>query len=503
MDQTKPTSSLKHLSIAAVLAVVFGLCAISNESFWIDELMSAYLVTADSSDEYNQRVDTLNTSDIQMPVFVLYTWAWEKASGEGERAMRLSNLLWFVIGVVGLKWYLRDQKRLGSIAALLVLISPFAWFYLNELRPYAMLLGASCLVFGCSARLILGWKKNVTFTAVDIWLAAFGIIVMSGATLLGVPWAGVFILLIVIGVVQRAFHYSKAQLMGAATVTGIALAALSAYYLTTLDKGARAATFSGNPIVSFGFAFYELLGFAGLGPGRTELRQQGIGVFTLPQLIALAGLGITMLIIGVAYFRRQILVKRGEGLWQWAVLFVPPLLFMVAFSILKDFRAVGRHLTPYMPVLAIFLAMGILSFRNRRNQMLAGGALAVFLLISAVSLRLAERHRKEDYRAAANIVKQETAKGETVLWSASLSANPFYKLNETGISRIPAFPGSNEPVPGSVFLYGRPTGSRLSPSKILISKPDIHDQTGFAAKFAQDNGYKLEQKFAGFEVWSR
>ena len=134
----------RHLIIALSASIAIGLIAITAESLWIDELMSAFLAMADNFGAYKERTAMLNTSDIQMPFYMFYIYLWENLLGHGERILRLANLPWFVFGVTSLWHLLRHSPRLQLTTITIFLVSPFAWYYLNEVRPYAMQLGASC-----------------------------------------------------------------------------------------------------------------------------------------------------------------------------------------------------------------------------------------------------------------------------------------------------------------------------------------------------------------------
>ena len=61
------------------------------------------------------------------------------------------------------------------------------------------------------------------------------------------------------------------------------------------------------------------------------------------------------------------------------------------------------------------------------GRTLAAGFFCLYLA-SALSLRLAARHEKDDYRTAARIAKAALAEGKTVWWNADLNSGLYYEV---------------------------------------------------------------------------
>ena len=399
-----------------------------------------------------------------------------------------------MFGVVALWHLLRDSPQLRLTAIGLVLVSPFAWYYLNEVRPYAMQLGASCAVFGCAARVIWGGRALVTS---DLVIASLGLIAMAGASLLSVPWVGMFLLVVVWAMVRGKVVAPKAVLIGVALVNLVALGWLGIYYAGTLSAGARAATAGGGLIQGLGFSGYELLGFSGLGPGRTELRQTGLSVFTAAQLAAIAALAITYGAIVIAF----LLGKPKFDRWRWQIgstliLIAVPLAFFVLLGVVKDFRVLGRHLTPVLPAIALVVAGLLAQIRPARVRVAASAGLFALLLASSLSLRLAERHRRDDYRQASQLVREEFAKRRDVLWVANLAGLPFYGPDDVPRRALGDLAGMH------IYRFGSGDPSFL-PHTVILSKPEIHDPKAYARNLLKEGHYRLDRTFPGFQVWVR
>src|ERR1035438_9547772 len=128
-----------------------------------------------------------------------------------------------------------------------------------------------------------------------------------------------------------------------------------------------------------------------------------------------------------------------------------------------DLRLLPRHLTPLM-LLVICFAGWLLERCWKRG--LPGKALvAGFVIVSigsAGQIRLAARHRPDNYRHAAAIAKREISAGMTVLWAADRHTALYYgvladKDRDTG---------------SSMLMIGNPVGEHLrrKPSAVQIGR---------------------------------
>ena len=176
-------------------------------------------------------------------------------------------------------YYCAAHSEKKFCPALVVLSSPFAWYYLDEARPYAMQLGASLIIFAALFR--LSQNEELYGTQAQRWLAAFfglGLILLRWEQPFGndLGWrrmselAGNF--LAGAGLLALA----RAQWLMCVLACG-ALGLLAIYYMWTLKVGARVRSAVGaTDARNVMFLLYELLGFSGLGPGRLEIRDSGM-----------------------------------------------------------------------------------------------------------------------------------------------------------------------------------------------------------------------------------
>ena len=65
----------------------------TSRSVWIDEGIVYSMVTSDSLQEVFRRALSAGGSEKQMPLYLIYEWAWTSIFGYSEFFMRLSNVV--------------------------------------------------------------------------------------------------------------------------------------------------------------------------------------------------------------------------------------------------------------------------------------------------------------------------------------------------------------------------------------------------------------------------
>ena len=293
-----------------------------------------------------------------------------------------ANAPWFAAGALAfiLAFPFGDRRRVS--AACVALLCPFAWYYLDEARPYAMQLGASLLILVALARLERGRElSNATkygATGWDVAIFLLGVVVLSGSSLLGMVWAGSAVVAMpaflspggTLRLVQRHWHLWVAA-------TGLLLV-FAGYYLWTLSLGARASAAATTTLGSVLFIGYELLGFSGLGPGRLELRTVGAAGLR-PHLPLLALYAATIAALAGAALRQE--VRKGNRRYVLPVLcYIFPAVFILGVGYVAHFRVLGRHFTPLLPALLLLLVSGLAALWSQRSAWAKAAALLFCLL---------------------------------------------------------------------------------------------------------------------------
>jgi hypothetical protein len=478
-----------------LLLAVFTV-AISGESLWIDEALTATKARAATLGDWWQRMADEKMSDLQMPLYMILVWAQVKIFGAGEWVLRAMNLPWLVAGGVAfLQSFPQNSQRIA--AGLVLLTSPFAWYYLNEARPYAMQLGGALLVVAALQALSRSVSPLTTGRA---WFGLFcaGLLVLGGCNLLGMIWVagavGALVVLLTFPATWRLLQRNWAMTLA----TGGSLTLLAVYYLWTLKMGARASAVAGTGWANVIFAGYELAGFTGLGPGRLQLREMGT-----PALLPYLGwLGVYAVVWSLVIFRAfaslNPMVSRRRLLAGFACV-ASPVILLVAAGVIAHFRLLGRHVTPLAAVGLWLSTLGFAALAKDRvwSKRSVAGLFVALGLVSCLSLRFAARHARDDYRGAAARARVALAQGQIVWWSAARVGAEYYQVPTV---RPPGRTGAAVELinVATAELAGLPT-----PDLVVGSKPDLHDAGGAVAAYLATKGYQPEEKLAGFTIWAR
>ena len=453
--------------------------------------------------------DTTQVS--QMPLGMFSTWVWAQGFGTGELAMRSINLLWAAIALAAF-------ARLGRQFSipwlpLLFAIQPFVWYYMNYARtPLMQMAGGALLLAGAAGFLPRGKKSGL-----DATLLCVGGILLSGAHILGVlPVGAVACWLVLLGIWRklRLSATTKALLFLSAAI----LAALAAYYATTLLRGHGADNYWSVSPSNLLFVAYEFLGFSGFGPGRQELRAIMKGLISAQALLAfIPGLLFLVAAYLVAFgaaakswmtreATREHVARGGrriarsyEQLPAWLMGVAVPILsasvlFLLAFALAQPFW--GRELAGAFPFWVLVLGITIHWARQgiwRRAGRLAIGIILACLMASSLLIRFAPWHKHDDYRGAATEAIRTAAEGKVVWWVADHSGAIYYGLPIA--ETITGAPGEIQ------FSMNRSEPG--SPDAIIISRPDIFDSLGVATRLIESGSYQKTRSLQAFDVWEK
>jgi hypothetical protein len=140
--------------------------------------------------------------------------------------------------------------------------------------------------------------------------------------------------------------------------------------------------------------------------------------------------------------------------------------------------------------------------------------LAIFcvlcLVYSALSLRHAARHRKDDYKAAAALAIQAHAQGQQVWWAAGVIGAAYYRLpGEFDVMAELIVSKKAQPCPSApgVVSMANASAQCLStlkpPDLVILSKPETFDTQGDIANYLQTHRFQVVQTLPAFTVWRR
>ncbi len=497
-NQSRPAASPRwHGLLAWLAAFICCALALTSQSLWIDESYTALKAQQTSLAGWWHELLRAGGSDVQMPLYMIWIWVCEKIVGSSEIALRAANLFWIFPGFLALWFSLARRPQLRLAVFLVAVCNPFIWYYLNEARPYAMQIGASLVLAAALCR----WSEKpfspASGEALWVWGFILALLALSGASMLGMIWAGAAILAaLFLSPKERLLKLGRNYLF--VWLAGLALlAVLGFYYLWTLKAGARASDAATTDWKNVAFIGYELLGFAGLGPGRLELRDGGLQVFKAHAPL----LGwFAARVLGLIIFAARDLLQNypRQKILGLAVVVAAPALFILGAGFAMHFRVLGRHFAPLLPVVVLLMGLGVTAAwrQGSTGKILVVGFFAL-CLASGLSLRLAARHGKDDYRSAAGLARSALAQGKCVWWSADAGAASYYQLPVT----------TNSAVAGSALLLNNPPEELLPAlvpaDVVIVSRKDLYDPHSVIAGFVERNHFNQSAVLPAFVVWEK
>jgi hypothetical protein len=491
--KTSPGRSVDSAFVILASSLLVAAIAITNQSLWIDEANAALKAVQPTLGDWWQTLAREKGSDLQMPLYMFYLWAWEKIAGHSEVALRAANVPFLLLAHWGLFRAARRSPGNGWPLVVLASVNPFLWFYLNEARPYVMQYAGSCLVICALSEFLYRHERR---DSVVLWWFAVGTILLGGSSMLGMAWAGCAILALGFVCMSRREWPNGVRDLAPIAVTFAMLAALSLFYLWTLRQGAGGSIGGKLSLANIFFVPYELLGFSGLGPGRLELREGGPALLR-NYVVPLAALAAALFISTVAAGRVLLQRSNRPALFAGAIYALPPALFVVGLGFALNFRFLGRHFTPLSAVVVVLMAVGVARFWTARWRIIAF-VLPLLWLTSALLIRWAPRHEKDDYRGAAAIARQAASDGKIVWWAADVAAARYYGLTSNEVT-----PRGVTPVVNVANLSGEQLETSRQPDVVLASKPDIYDVSGALADYLAKQNFKPARQLPAFTVWER
>jgi len=439
---------------------------------------------------------------------MLMLWGWEKVFGRSEFALRAMNIPLFVIAlaIVAATWRTSSTQR--AFFVLFACSSAFVWAYLDEARPYILqFLGATaCAIPLANAVGAAGGPRSS-----DIGLFAAGVVILCGSSLLGVVASFCFcIAFLLVWLMREPFSgmLQRPDIRVAAAASLPLLTALAVYYLWTLSLGARASSVGSTDIKSIAYGVYELLGVAGLGPGRGELRASPVALLAFLAPVLAYTLFLVSFICagtGLALYR-----DNHANRWRGAVVFWFTPAAMAATAILAgiagDFRLVGRHLTPLLPFVLILFSLAADALWGTRLR-LVGRAIAILAILamlgSALAYRTGSRHTKDDYRSAASLAHDTLAQGGTVWWAADPAGARYYDLDLGVLSATAHGPTMSANRAHLAWNVPESVAAMLPGiDMVILSKPDVYDEGGILRKLLASHNYTLHATKQSFRIYT-
>lgn len=485
------------LPLLAVLTLLVSLVTIDSRPLWTDELGTWALTVANSPFDWAHRFWHHHNSDGQIPLYHFALYLWTNVFGTSELALRWANAPWLFLAVWGLS-RLKIDSTLRLLTITVFCLHPLVWYQLNEARPYILhLAGASWLLAGCinlhiaeqPGELDTSWRELL-----------FGSFLFVGSSALGAFWiAGA--LLAFIAFDRSALHALIASIrrqMGYTALLLVACALLGIVAVHSHLSGARASAAADFSIAGLIYGGIEILGAAGLGPSRHELRTQLRLVDPMLLGVMAVAAGVLATCLALAWYNAK---SQKARLMTALALFIP-VVILVSVGQLLHWRVVGRHLSGGLPLLCLGLAFFLemaWQKRQRLDRTLAVAAI-IALVSSAIAIRVTDRHGKDDYRQAAEWASEALAQGKIVLWLADETAIGYYGLanwRRGGSMDLPA-----GLIPHSRFGDYTAAGN-AAPDVIILSPREGVDPKNVARPILRTGQYRITATARVFELHSK
>jgi hypothetical protein len=506
------------LALALLFALAAAFFAVTSQSLWIDEANSAVKAIAPRWKDFLEAMHTERGSDLQMPLYMAALWAWEKIVGSSEFALRAMNIPMFVIALATVAFALSTQSGLRTSFCIFATVSPMAWAYLDEARPYILQFMCSTMIMVGLVNLSMEGRRASLRNAA---LVSCGILLLCGSSLMGVIYSFLFGLAFVVmwlKVEPITATIRRPGIWALALGAVIVLAFLASYYMWTLNVGARASGVGRTNPMSMGFCAYELLGFSGLGPGRAELRDNPNGALRqfIP-LLALQALTLgAFLVTSIKWVTPAISGPRLGALIPITASVVASAVAVTLIGIIADFRIIGRHLMPLLPFFLLAMSWCAWILWIRRGVFTRGIVVAILAvsLVSSLSLRLSTRFAKDDYRNAAATAREALAAGKIVWWAADGAGASYYDValtDDSGTMGCQKSDGIKNPFvdsyTGSAYIAAKITKNRLESLPqadiVILSKNDVYDPAGNLRAWMDINNFKKSASYQSFGIWKR
>jgi len=485
------------LFVLFALALVIALLSIDDRSLWTDEIGTWQLTLPNTFSAWSSGFWSHYNSDGQIPLYHAFMWGWVQLFGSDEWVLRAANIPWLILALAGCA-RMSESRDERSWLFLSFSLSAFIWYYTNDARPYILFVAGACWILaGVIALSKPGGDEKVTADKGLCWLL-LGAVVLIGGSVLGAFWlAGLAFALAFFwpAALVRAWGAARREwlpVLLAVLVIGVLLWIAIHSHLA----GARASQAADFSLAGMAYGMIELLGAAGLGPSRNDLRTQVRSIQPL-QLLAMVALAMLSAWTCLTAWWEM---KSGRARAAVLTAVIVPLLLMVALGLLLHWRVVGRHLSALFPLLILAQARFLQrSFSPEATSIgrTAGLLLIAGLLASSLSIRWVPRHDKDDYRMAASWARAALEKGKSVVWVADERGLSYYGLALAGKNFLNTLPIGL--VPFSEFKMSNDSADW--PEVIIFSPREGVDRKHKVRPLLSTGHYRLVKRATAFEYY--
>lgn len=392
MHIEKKNEGVLALSLVIVATIITLIIGINAKSLWIDECLVYRCINFSNVKEVLKTALDASGSEKQMPLFLLFAWAWSRIFGLSEIAMRSVNIVPAFLYTI---WGYRVanivcKKKRVWLGSMFFLLNPIFIAYLNEARPYIALLAFALItVYNSFYEEDFNSRKNII--AIHVFI------------LLGISFHLLFVFSFCIYICGILYHYKSGCLKLKKHIKGLlyflpfyilllGYMAFTFYYSSSSSIGNS----SGSVIVSLIVSIYYILGYGGLGLSRNDLRGiSGLGSLTPIMLILIAALSVVLVLFAIALIKGAAKGPlKNRSFW----LLIAGIILIICFSLLSmvfNYSFWERHI---ISLSAIFIVL-ILEVISSYNMRYMAFALLFLFAVSSMNFRFNYYYGNEDYKS--------------------------------------------------------------------------------------------------------
>jgi hypothetical protein len=430
------TTLVRRRDVAAVAALTVGglvVRILATRGIWLDEATSIHQAQMSLGD----LLGSLRSTDVHPPLHHVVLWGTVRILGTGELAVRAPSLIAATALIPLLYAAGRDiyDRRAGLAAAALATVAPFAVWYAQEARMYALFMLFALLAVWMQVRILRGGGAAA-------WLAY----VLAAAALVYTQYFGI----LVVGVQQLAFlvaiHRRRVRPTAWLAWTGLLLLLAAPLVPFALDQ------FEANEAAGRGFQQVPsqaggAVGGVGAKPGAyaaiTNAVWGVLGYHSNGTMTAIAALWPLGLLLALT------LLGRGRS---WHTLLVAasaavPAIALFALGQEKPFVFEVRYFVGAVPLTLLLIARALTSWARRPfATAVACAAAAGVLAVGLADQQLnGSNPRVYDFQGAVASIEQRARPGDVLVFTPQY-LNHVIAYYEDGAVRVrPLEDGLPEP----------------------------------------------------------
>ena len=390
------------VTVLTFVGAAVRFAGLDRQSFWVDEVVTAGLVTK----SLPAMLGALPDAESTPPLYYLLAWLWSRAVGLDEPELRSLSALFgtLTIPVCYAAGRALVSHRAGVIVAALAAVSPLLVWYSQEARAYSLFVLLAALSF-LAFTLVLG---DPSPRRLAFWASASSLMILT-------HYFGVFLLAAETAVLLY-LRRSRATwaAVGATVVVGLAVLPLAVYqvlfassrWIRFVDLGGRIEE-----------AIRQLLvpGPPSMWGGAGLAEDAGRAWWPLGVVIITAAV-LTLVLVGSRQEQRGALVALAVGIATAGL----PIVMSLATQVVTDGRGdvflYRNAIVAWLP-LAVVPAAALGAERAGRVGILAACALVAWSLAVVVQDATTPERQRDDWRLVAEALGEPA--GQIVVLSPS------------------------------------------------------------------------------------